>query len=206
MPWPAGTRARSTASPGFPVATSTVRSPPSSSTSSSEDVSAPVSSVAAPMISPSSSSSLSVEFRCDEISSSRSRVAASVCVSAISNLLSGGRQSLALLGHELLDEVSGDVARAKLLVLQDLLVERNRRLHAAPGDLELVERTRHPVDRTLAIGSPHDQLRDQRVVERADHPTGIAVGVDARPRPARRDVRLEPSRRRREVRVGIFGV
>src|SRR5829696_4674827 len=135
MPCPAGTRARSTASPGFPVAISTVRSPPSSSTSRSEDVSAPVSSVATPMISPSSSSSFSVELSCDEISSSRSSVAASVCVSAISSLLSGRSQRLALLGHELLDEVGGHVSRAKLLVLQDLLVERDRRLDAAAGDL-----------------------------------------------------------------------
>jgi transcription-repair coupling factor (superfamily II helicase) len=53
------------------------------------------------------------------------------------------------LGHHLLDEVGRDVARAELRVVEDSLVERDRRLDAASRDLELRQRTLHPVDRTV---------------------------------------------------------
>src|SRR6266480_790271 len=57
-----------------------------------------------------------------------------------------------------------------------------------------------------SIRSPHDELGDERVVERRDGPARVAVRVDARARPAGRLVDVEPAGRGREVAVRVLGV
>src|SRR5688500_18034970 len=129
-----------------------VRSPLFSSTSSSELVSASRSSAAADMIWRSSSSRSSVELRRPVISMIRLSAPTSSCVSAIvfSSISAGGR-GCRLLGHEVLDEVSRDVAGAELWMVEDLQVEGDRRLDAPALDRELLERPDHPVDRAVAV-------------------------------------------------------
>ena len=71
---------------------------------------------------------------------------------AISSSLACRRGGLGLpLGHEVLDEVGRDVAGAELRVGEDLLVEGDRGLHAAPRDLELA-RARAASGRSRARG------------------------------------------------------
>ena len=66
----------------------------------------------------------------------------------------------------LVHEVRVDLALAELAVLEQLDLEGDRRLHA--DHLELAQRAQHAFDRGRPVLRPHDQLRDQGVVEDRD--------------------------------------
>ncbi len=120
-----------------------------------------------------------------------------------------GRGSIVRSGRvreEVLDEVRRDVACAEALIGEHATVEWDRRLDASALDLELAQRAIHPLDRLRTGRRPHDQLRDQRVVEGGDRPARVAVRVDAGPGAAGRHVDVEPAGGGREVAIGVLGV
>ena len=74
------------------------------------------------------------------------------------------------------------------------------------GELELVERAKHPHPRVLAVAAVDDQLRDHRVVETGD----LGAGDDTRVHPdsgaARLAVGGDPTRRRQEAAGDVLGI
>src|SRR5450759_1201605 len=103
-----------------------------------------------------------------------------------------------------LDEVSIDLAALEVLVLDDLLVERDRGRDA--HDDELVEGPPSPVDGLIARLAPDDQLRDERVVRGRHVVPGIQVAVDAHAEPAGRIEDLDLAGMRTEVGRRVLGV
>ena len=83
-------------------------------------------------------------------------------------------------------------------------MEGDQRLQAL--DLVFAERAQHPPGRLLAVGVPHDQLRDHRVVHRRDFAARADARVDAHARAARLSVGADLARRRGEVLGGVLGV
>ena len=75
-----------------------------------------------------------------------------------------------------------------------------------PLDLVLVEGAQHAPGRAVAIGVPHDQLRDHRVVYRRHLGARLDARVDPHPRPPGLPVGRDRAGGRREVLVGGFGV
>src|SRR5690625_3950150 len=97
-----------------------------------------------------------------------------------------------------------EVSGAKTFVLQQLLVEWDRRTDAL--DHELVQRADHLGDGQLTRGRTRDELRDHRVVVLGNAIARINVRVYADAVAARRMERRDDTRRRREFAERIFGV
>src|SRR5829696_1305737 len=111
-----------------------------------------------------------------------------------------------LWGHVTIDEVGGELSRPEHWIGHDSTVERHCRLDTRPENVKLRQSPVHPVDRLLAVRGPHDQLGQQRVVERAHLPPREAVRVHASPRAPRRRPDVQTTWRGREAPIRILGV
>src|SRR5487761_2141101 len=84
------------------------------------------------------------------------------------------------------DEARVHVAGNEPFVLQQLGMERYRRLHAI--DLDFSKRPAHPLQSFRAIATPADDLRQQGVVIRRDDVPDLEMAVNAHTGPPWRDV------------------
>ena len=103
-----------------------------------------------------------------------------------------------------LDEAVAGLAVDEAGVLEQRAVEADERSDAA--DLELAERAEHAAARGLAVRVVDDQLRDHRVVQRADLGARSDAGVDANAGAGRLAVDRDPARARQEAVRRILGV
>ena len=83
-------------------------------------------------------------------------------------------------------------------------MEGDQRLQAL--DLEFLKRAQHAPGGLRAIGVPHDQLGNHRVIHRRDLAARTHAGVDAHAWPRRLRVGTDPTRRRGEVLGGVLSV
>src|SRR5262245_66653168 len=93
---------------------------------------------------------------------------------------------------------------SELWLIEEPAEERQRRLDSR--DDVFGQRPAHAGDRGRPIFGPGDELRDHRVVENRHLKTGGRARVVSDTRPGRHANLLDPSRRRQELVVWIFGV
>src|SRR5437762_1229200 len=89
-----------------------------------------------------------------------------------------------------LDDAVARLAGHEARLLEEGLVEAEQRRDAA--DLVLAQRAEHPVARVLSIDAVHDQLRDERVVERGNVRARDDPGVHPHARSSRLAVARDP--------------
>src|SRR4051812_39832083 len=108
------------------------------------------------------------------------------------------------LASPLLDERRRVRAAAEHLVPQDVDRYVARRRHA--GHLELAQRAQRALDRGRPVLVPHDQLPEQRVVERRHDRPLLDMRVQPHTRAERRAEPVDPPRRRREAARRVLRV
>src|ERR1700729_778765 len=97
-------------------------------------------------------------------------------------------------GDEALQPMDRVVATLELRVIDNPLVQRDRRLDADNG--EFVERAAHPADRIGTRRRVDDKLGNQTVVVWWHEIPGVQRGIDSHPKAARRVERGDAARRR----------